>query len=172
MFTSKWPELNINFLNRISAPLTSAFNLAWGFPPRRWRPWCRAMVRIVTLLTTLQLQVVSRSGQRIEVERVFGVFCWLLFFWLVMCELLMNDDVDISYNYICIWYIPIYMFFFYIIYMFYIYILCIYVVHMLYFFKGKLHCLDEWMTLWFFVQEFDFGNMCPVRSDIYLSSRL
>lgn len=135
MFTSKWPELNINFLNRISAPLTSAFNLAWGFPPRRWRPWCRAMVRIVTLLTTLQLQVVSRSGQRIEVERVFGVFCWLLFFWLVMCELLMNDDVDISYSYICIWYIQyIYVFLLYHIYVIYIYIVyirCTYVVFFL-----------------------------------------
>ena len=43
--------------------------------------------------------------------------------------------------------------------------------HILCFFRG-MHCLEEWMTVRFFVQEFDFDNMCPVRSDIYLSSRL
>ena len=58
----------------------------------------------------------------------------------------------------------------------YLYYIDIYFIYMLkhillVFFRG-MHCLEEWMTVQFFVQEFEFDNMCPVRSDTYLSSRL
>lgn len=136
MFTSKSPELNINFLYQISAPLTSAFQPCVGFPPPPpllCCPWCRAMVRILTLLTTLLvLQVVSRSGLTDRSgESLFDVCFFCYCFFVGVCSRLMNDDVHISYT-ICL----------YIIYILYIFYVC---WNIYYYFFGE--CI-AWRNGW------------------------
>ena len=115
MFTSKSPELNINFLYQISAPLTSAFNLAWGFPPppdadaRDVEPWCSSW-RCWPPCNCRWFP--GRVENRPKWREFFLMFVsFVTVFFVGVCSRLMNDDVDISYT-ICLYliYIDIYIY--------------------------------------------------------------
>lgn len=115
MFTSKSPELNINFLNQIFAPLTSAFNRRGVSRRRR-----AAVMSSHGALRDVADHLATAGGFQVGFnppkwrEFFFDVCFFCYCFFVGVCSRLMNDDVDISYT-ICL----------YLIYIMYIYIIFI-----------------------------------------------